>query len=893
MKEVNAILGKDIFLGRCGENKATCVSFNISDWQKTYGDGTPYVLHQRNGDKQPYPCDIEANGSIITWCITNSDLVVAGRGRVELQYYKDDTLVKSETFTTVTERALGPASENAPEPYESWMETMLHTTTQAQESAEVAVESAATAVSSASAAAKSESNAKASEIAAASSASATALDAITAKSNAEIAYEYSAAAKGYMAEADGSRKAAVEAAIEAQAHANSIVGDKEAAAASAASAKASASEAATSKAEAAASAAEAKTAVYNAARDAAAEVEAELVEKVAEHVAAAERAEELARNAANESVLNQQAAQTHARTASNHADRAIEAVNDALDAQSAAERAQAAAEAAAKDAQQAAGGDFATPAYVDNKVAESEYNVIQYMDRQIANIPTPDVSGQINAHNTNSAAHADIRQMAESAGTLAASAQTDATNALRDADYAWREAMGKTAVFYCYSDLTTLEEIDERVDYGDVVVLHEINSYIPMVFADPGVTYLFRGAIDDTMVLTASVDSDGWTVTEKPIVPADHASDEDTYGMGKEGIYGHVKLSDSTVSSSNAVSGIAATPLAVKTAYDKAVSAQTTANTAKTNAATAQSAANAAQATANEALASAGYSKAETLADATKTGWGLPTSAVPDDVFAQFVKHSWSKAEVLIDIAYGTNSSTRIAEFSSTTTSCTISYSTELEVDDSETVKLKNPTTVTVTRDTESLLNSVKGHFWKSTYWSNTDYIFWTDANAADFGTSASQYARYANIYAKQITPTVYYGEASLVTSYDSGAYPESGNVNGFHYEYKGQLLNNIMNPASMKIATGSYTGANAGVTLNFDFTPKFVLLTNNHEGMVHSPMIYGCEYIQSSRPNSYSYMYYCREKVTWGEKSLTITYSNQNCSACMNGTTYHYAAIG
>ena len=149
MREVNAILGKDIFLGRCGENKATCVSFNISEWKKTYGDGTPYVLHQRNGDKQPYPCDIEVNGSTVSWCITNSDLVVAGRGRVELQYYKDDTLVKSETFTTVTERALGPASEKAPEPYESWMETMLHTATEAQESAEAAADSAGEAAASA------------------------------------------------------------------------------------------------------------------------------------------------------------------------------------------------------------------------------------------------------------------------------------------------------------------------------------------------------------------------------------------------------------------------------------------------------------------------------------------------------------------------------------------------------------------------------------------------------------------------------------------------------------------------------------------------------------------------------------------------------------------------
>lgn len=778
MREVNAILGKDIFLGRCGENKATCILFNISDWQKTYGDGTPYVLHQRNGDKQPYPCDIEVNGSIVSWCITNSDVAVAGRGRVELQYYKDDTLVKSETFTTATERGLGTPSETAPPPYEGWLENILGTATEAQEaaaeateSATLAVQSKAEAVASASAAAKSEANAKESEIAAASSASATALDAITARSNAEIAYEYSAAAKGYMAEADGSRKAAVEAAIEAQAYANSIVGDKEAAAASAASAKASASEAATSKAEAAASAARAEIAALDAARDAAAEVEAELVEQVADHVAAAERAEELARNAANESVLNQKAAANSALGAANHEIRAIEAANaaeaaadssaaeaaagvesrlsgyvdDAEAARDAAEDAKEAAEAAAREAQQAAGGDFATPAYVDSKAATAESNANQYTDQKIASIPTPDVSGQINTHNADETAHADIRgamnnhianksnphgvtagqvgalplsggalnseatlklqkyggrrfllldghsitaditgdssggwatnffkgvcagsgefsilgaqgdgtgvqsiflggwgdklvsiapdgtatfksrpyhgnvalvtkseidtaisthnaatdahadirQMAESAGRLAASAEVDAANALRDASNAYDEAISKASIFYCYADSTELWEIDEQIDNGNIVILNDIERYVPLVSASYGESYLFRGEVDDTTVISAYVDSDGWTVTESEIggssvVPEDHSSTETIYGRGNKTKYGHVKVSDETNSTYAASAGVAASPYAVKQAYDKATTAQTAANNAASAASAAQ-----------------------------------------------------------------------------------------------------------------------------------------------------------------------------------------------------------------------------------------------------------------------------------------------------------------
>ena len=56
-----------------------------------------------------------------------------------------------------------------------------------------------------------------------------------------------------------------------------------------------------------------------------------------------------------------------------------------------------------------------------------------------------------------------------------------------------------------------------------------------------------------------------------------HASTATTYGIGTSSNYGHVKLSNATNSASSADSGIAATPAAVKAAYDLAASK--TANT--------------------------------------------------------------------------------------------------------------------------------------------------------------------------------------------------------------------------------------------------------------------------------------------------------------------------
>ncbi len=59
--------------------------------------------------------------------------------------------------------------------------------------------------------------------------------------------------------------------------------------------------------------------------------------------------------------------------------------------------------------------------------------------------------------------------------------------------------------------------------------------------------------------------------------PTSHTSTSTTYGKGDGSYYGHVKLSDSINSSSGASSGVAATPYAVKQAYDLANRALTAA----------------------------------------------------------------------------------------------------------------------------------------------------------------------------------------------------------------------------------------------------------------------------------------------------------------------------
>ena len=81
--------------------------------------------------------------------------------------------------------------------------------------------------------------------------------------------------------------------------------------------------------------------------------------------------------------------------------------------------------------------------------------------------------------------------------------------------------------------------------------------------------------------------SDGLSNLEQEIdkkAPIDHASSNTTYGTGNATKFGHLKLSDSTVSGSNADAGVAATPKAVNDVHAKANAAQSTANAARSTA---------------------------------------------------------------------------------------------------------------------------------------------------------------------------------------------------------------------------------------------------------------------------------------------------------------------
>lgn len=138
MIEIYAQKKQSLALGYQGENNARRVVFDIADWVDTFGEGIPRLLVQREGDRQPYPCTVTQDGTLVNWTISAADVASPGRGQCELAYLVGEQVVKSRTWRTVTQTALGDPGETPSRPMESWVNQMTRTVQAAEEAAKQA-----------------------------------------------------------------------------------------------------------------------------------------------------------------------------------------------------------------------------------------------------------------------------------------------------------------------------------------------------------------------------------------------------------------------------------------------------------------------------------------------------------------------------------------------------------------------------------------------------------------------------------------------------------------------------------------------------------------------------------------------------------------------------------
>lgn len=127
MKTINITVGQSVYgipIGRRGENEATQVVFDCTAFAERYGSGTAVLLAKRPKDTSAYPVTVEQDGSTVTWAVTDTDTAHRGSGECELFWYVGDVLAKSVVYRTTIGKDIGEATEEPPDAYDSWLETL-------------------------------------------------------------------------------------------------------------------------------------------------------------------------------------------------------------------------------------------------------------------------------------------------------------------------------------------------------------------------------------------------------------------------------------------------------------------------------------------------------------------------------------------------------------------------------------------------------------------------------------------------------------------------------------------------------------------------------------------------------------------------------------------------
>lgn len=120
--------GTLIILGHQGENHARQVVWPniVAEYATLYGDGTFTLAAQRHGDAAPYPVAISAENDSIVWVVSDPDTAEPGFGKCELTYLVDETVAKSQTWTTLTLSSITAQElSEPPEPQKSWVDQVL------------------------------------------------------------------------------------------------------------------------------------------------------------------------------------------------------------------------------------------------------------------------------------------------------------------------------------------------------------------------------------------------------------------------------------------------------------------------------------------------------------------------------------------------------------------------------------------------------------------------------------------------------------------------------------------------------------------------------------------------------------------------------------------------
>ena len=102
---------RTIVLGKQGENHATEILFDCSEWLAGTDGGEIQLVAQRPSESEGYPVPVVGVEDGVVWNVSATDLAYSGTGYCEVRYVVDEVVKKSRTFTTKINSGLTPSDE--------------------------------------------------------------------------------------------------------------------------------------------------------------------------------------------------------------------------------------------------------------------------------------------------------------------------------------------------------------------------------------------------------------------------------------------------------------------------------------------------------------------------------------------------------------------------------------------------------------------------------------------------------------------------------------------------------------------------------------------------------------------------------------------------------------
>lgn len=242
------------------------------------------------------------------------------------------------------------------------------------------------------------------------------------------------------------------------------------------------------------------------------------------------------------------------------------------------------------------------------------------------------------------------------------------------------------------------------------------------------------------------------------------------------------------------------------------------------------------------------YTKEETLTNETKTMFGLPNGAVPNDVFAWLGKYNqywWRRRlplsaldPVVGDLITLTSYSevnnyggvnVALVKTESTSTDVTIQVASEVRATDEGGLELVNPETITTRYSYYNTLDVTKFQGKYFTSQGGTILYASPEATVQNYNGSSYNYVWLSPI-ARVNVPTQ--GAFEYLNAGDRNAYPDSGISGEYQYEFLGVPFDNAVN--ALKVVTGSYVGTGQATSdypnkLTFNICPLMVIICSTN----------------------------------------------------------------